>query len=130
MNPSYPMKTKTITTLLAIFAGLLTFTALPQKAQAGHGHSSRRIIHNCNHCHRPVYSYRVVSYYDSCGRPIYRWAPRLHSGCSSRSYRSGHRSYRSYRYPSYTRPRYSGGYYYRGGSSCRSGSRFSFSWGF
>jgi hypothetical protein len=135
MNLTQTMKTKTITTLLAVFAGLLTFTALPQKAQAGHGHSSRRIDHNCGHCQRPVYSYRVIAYYDSCGRPFYRWVPQSHSGCGSRSQGYPSYGYPSHSYPSYgyrpaPRPSYGGGYYYRGEPSCRPGSRFSFSWGF
>lgn len=123
MNPFTPttMKRKTLTTLIVVLVGLLTFAALPQKAQAGHGSSLRRYHHSCNHCRRPVYAYRVIAYYNSYGHPTYRWVTQSHSGCGSRSpsYRSYGSSHYYYRSPSY---------YYRSRSSCRPSSGFHFSW--
>ncbi len=113
-----PMKIKTLTTIMVVLAGLLSFTVLPQKALAGHDSYQRRIIRNCSHCHSPVYSYRVISYYDSCGRPFYRWVTQSHSRCGSR-----HRISRSYGVPYYS------GSYYNRGSNCRPRRGFSFSFG-
>lgn len=121
MNPitSITMKRKSLTTATLVLAGLLAFTVLPQKAQAGHESYQRRTVRSCSHCHSPVYAYRVVSYYDSCGRPAYRWVTHSHSRCGSR-YRT---TYRSHGHSNYR------GSYYSRGSSCRPRIGLSFSFG-
>ena len=118
------MKRKALTTVMVVLTGLLTFTLLPQKAQAGHGSYQRRTVSTCGHCHRPVYAYRVISYYDSCRRPVYRWATQSHSRCGSR-----YRSHYSSRGSSHHGRSYYSGSYSSGRSNCRPSSGFSFSFG-
>ncbi|MCF6314043.1 MAG: hypothetical protein L3J39_16470 [Verrucomicrobiales bacterium] len=72
------MKKKTLKIIIAVFVGIVAFSALPNTAQAGHA-GNRRIHHTCGHCHSPVYSYRTLSYYDSHGHPFYNWVIRGHS---------------------------------------------------
>ena len=117
------MKRKSLTIILAVLTGLLTFTALPEKAQAEHQSYQRRIASTCGHCHRPIYAYRVIDYYDSYRRPYYHWVTHSHSGCGYRS--RSHHSYGSSGYY-YSSP----SYYYRSRSYCSPRSRFSFSWRF
>lgn len=93
------MKTKPITSLLAVLAGILIFTTLPQTAQAGHS-IHRRIHHTCRHCHTPVYSYRSISHYGSHGNPFYRWSIRAHShGSYGHDYGHGYEHGYSYHRP-------------------------------
>jgi len=123
------MNMKIIITILVTITGLV---ALPNKAEARpYSHSGSSYTYRSGHasCGCAIYTKRILSGYDHCRQPIYRYCgvPIVHRCHSKRSHysssyghQSGHYNHRS-RYNNYSSSRYGHSRY-----SSRHGSHYGF----
>ncbi|NWK57666.1 hypothetical protein HW115_18760 [Verrucomicrobiaceae bacterium N1E253] len=91
--------------LLITLASVVLF-ALPQNAQAAHGHCGTGYTYRCGHsaCGCPIYKRRVIVRYDCYHRPVYRYVsvPVVHR---CRSHYKHHKHHKKHHY-SHHRPQY------------------------